>query len=353
MVFFTRPLAARLPEHSRVALFSTDMLWTIIVTAQGASAMYSLIGGLTDKAYFNSTMGLDTVFFPLAVFGLLRLFPAFWLTDDFHFAYENRNSIELTSFRPTQDGPRATGEDRKETYSLPQFANSRDSLDHTQDTVAELSQFRQTSFWPSRIFRVCYMLPLLCLFVFTFLFITPFRGKFSATLTAFLVGLFFFVFFAISIVIFLYYFARGYTTTTTIPCIASTWYKVYTFLLFFLMGTMMVIAALETRKTPCGRYTSLSGTYGDLKACWDGKNMALPIRPDMHGVFALASNNPMRPDDEETIENTWLYDFTGTCLGMVSANSGVNQGSNYSAMYDGEEWAYFIASLQALEFSQQ
>jgi hypothetical protein len=352
MAFLTRPLAVRLPEHSRVALFSTDMLWTIIVTAQGASAMYSLVGGLTGKAYFNSTMGLDTVFFPLAVFGLLRLFPAFWLTDDYHFACATGNSIELTSFRLAPDGPGATDEDRKETYSLPQFANSRDSLDHTQDAVVELSQFRPTSFWLSRIFRVCYMLPLFCLFVFTFLFITPFRGKYSATLTAFLVGLFFFAFFAISIVIFLYYFVRGYTTTTIIPCIASTWYKVYTLLLFFLMGALMVIAALETRKTPCGRYTSLSGTYGDLKACWDGRNIALPVRPDLQGPFALASNNPTKPNDEEISEDTWLYGFTGTCLGMVSANPGANQGYNYSAMYEGEEWAYFIADLESSEFSQ-
>jgi hypothetical protein len=74
----------QLPESKRVALCSWDI---IIVTLQGIQATYSLANGLIGNGAFGATIALDSIFSPLAICGLFRLFAALWLTDDFVFSY--------------------------------------------------------------------------------------------------------------------------------------------------------------------------------------------------------------------------------------------------------------------------
>ncbi|KAF5534453.1 hypothetical protein FNAPI_12368 [Fusarium napiforme] len=59
--------------------------------------------------------------------------------------------------------------------------------------------------------------------------------------------------------------------STVLPCISSAWYKFYTGVLLGFGITVIVIACIETRKTPCGKFTSGPGIQADLLACLRGK----------------------------------------------------------------------------------
>ncbi|KAI1329930.1 hypothetical protein F5Y16DRAFT_59908 [Xylariaceae sp. FL0255] len=62
-----------------------------------------------------------------------------------------------------------------------------------------------------------------------------------------------------SVVLCAYYFAKGRTASTIIPCISAAWYRIYTVVLITLAGLLFVISAVETRQTPCGKYSKLPG----------------------------------------------------------------------------------------------
>jgi hypothetical protein len=76
------------------------------------------------------------------------------------------------------------------------------------------------------------------------------------TMTTFLLGVFYFVFITISLILYTFYFFRGQTTTTIIPCVSSMWYRLYSLLLTGFMMALIIIASLETNKDPTGIYTS-------------------------------------------------------------------------------------------------
>ncbi|KAM5361042.1 hypothetical protein ACJZ2D_013369 [Fusarium nematophilum] len=88
MIKHSRQHCVQLPDDTRVALFSREMIKTLIVTIQGLQAIILLLGGLNtdERPQFNTWMAVDLIFFPLALIGLLRLCSCFWLTDEFSYA---------------------------------------------------------------------------------------------------------------------------------------------------------------------------------------------------------------------------------------------------------------------------
>ncbi|CAJ2502542.1 Uu.00g099360.m01.CDS01 [Anthostomella pinea] len=336
MVAVARPLTTRLPEHTRVEIFSKESLLTVIITLQGTSAVYSIAGGLSGATYFNSSFGLDAVFFPVAVFGLLRLCAAFWLTEDYHFGYTAvKDSFRLNSFPSVREEP------VREDLDKGPFAGvvRMDSLLQSDEPydVVNRTRFRPTSYWPSILFRALWMVPVCGLWVLSSFYVVPFGGKYDAPVTSWLVGLMFLILFTASGAIYAYYFVRGRTTTTLIPCISAFWYKIYTVLIFGLMVTTIAIACVETKKTPCGRYTSLGGVLGDITACRGQGTVLFPVGEGSKGPFALASSNPNSAGDAPVLDrNTWMYNFTGTCIGRPSDDLWVF--SDYYSLYNGSGW---------------
>jgi hypothetical protein len=77
MITRSRQFCIRVPHHSFVDPFSSSTIKTIIVTLQGAAAVYKIAS--SNYAY---ELNLSNVFFPLAILGLLRLPAALWLSDD-------------------------------------------------------------------------------------------------------------------------------------------------------------------------------------------------------------------------------------------------------------------------------
>ncbi|KAI1409234.1 hypothetical protein F5Y13DRAFT_182133 [Hypoxylon sp. FL1857] len=271
MISRSLPYCTHLPGRSRVEFVSWEMGKTIITTLQGAQPLYCLINIIVGSIDVNIHMALDDIFPVLALLGLLRLCAALWLTDDFvyttsHSSQRNRMSLARA--------PIITVEENIGTKI------SFDSLLESGFTMAVPvdAQFRPLSYWPSRLFRAVYFLAIVSLAALCAMFLVPWSKRENMyTTTSVLVGMLDITFLAMSILLYGYYSARG-TTSTVIPCISSIWYKVYTVLIMTFIVALIIISAIETRKTPCGKFTSLPGETGDITTCTTSYSQLIPTR---------------------------------------------------------------------------
>ncbi|KAI0888305.1 uncharacterized protein GGS22DRAFT_95853 [Annulohypoxylon maeteangense] len=315
MITLSLPHCTHLPQHNRINLFSSEFIKTAIVTLQGVQALVGLglaLGdGKNSKSGFVAYMGVDLIFFPLAFIGLVRLFCAFWLTDDFAYSTSTPqtglNGSELQAM---------TTKDCERRISL-------DSLLHEElsaPIVAE-DRFLPTSYWASRAFRAIFLLPTFLLLAICLMFmIQPGGGK-QFTLTAFLVALFYFIFLTTTIFICGYYLVRGHTSTI-LPCLGTRWYEAYTGILVGMILVIFVISCIETRHTACGKWTSAPYSAGDSGACSDGVRPDV-IRMDFNQLpdFGLSTTMPRVNADNKTLGDGdfWVRNFTGTCLGTLGS----------------------------------
>jgi hypothetical protein len=238
-------LAVKLPKVAHVSLLSWASAKTLIVTLQGVQAFYVIAGPLFGTLP-GPSFSIDTAFIELAMLGLLRLFAALWLTDDF--VYVMDDDIRIGSL---------TGHVSPEDHWM------RDSLDLTghldPPTALTENRFRKTS-WPSRLFRVFFITPLIAMWVTAVLWLV--RGTIF-TVTQFLAVVAGVAGSAVAITIYVYYAARHGLKSTVIPCIASTWYKALSGVLYFVFLVFAVISVVETRRTQCGTYTTVPIERGD------------------------------------------------------------------------------------------
>lgn len=310
MVALSSPYCTHLPEHARIAVFSREFVKTSIVTLQGTQAVVALGLALGDKPAsdgFVVLMGVDQIFFPLAFIGLLRLFCAFWLTDDF--AYTS-----LGSATRVEDAPSTAKMDNTSRVSMDSLLGYGVAKSDLKD-----ARFLPTSSWGSRAFRALFIILLLGLWVICVLFLLQPKGGKVFTTTAFLVALFYLVFISASVVICGYYLARGHTSTA-IPCAGSLWYASYTGLLIAMTLVVFVVACVETRRTACGRWTSAPYSVGDYWACSDSRMPdVVAVDPSSRPAFGLATIEPSYDQHNETLGygEFWVRNFTGHCLGFL------------------------------------
>lgn len=74
------------PESTRTSLLSQTTVKTLVVTLPGLQALLSLVGGLAGNealGEWQKGLSIESIFFPLSLLGLLRLFAAPWLTEDY------------------------------------------------------------------------------------------------------------------------------------------------------------------------------------------------------------------------------------------------------------------------------
>jgi hypothetical protein len=249
MMSSSRIFLTRIPSRTRISLLSATSAKTLTITLQGVQSIYSL---LIKPRNWGFVMALDSVFFPLAVLGLLRLPAALWLTEDFSYADYNKDveilrapvSISDSTVHQSQD-PSSTQSKTLLTMGLLDVESSslNDSMHPTQS-------------WRGIFVRVLFLLPLTGLFMTSLFFTFPRKGV-GFTLTGLFLNVFYTIFLCASVTIFSIYIILGLSTTTIIPCITSRWYKVYTAFLSLLAFLLILAAALETKKTPCGKYTTV------------------------------------------------------------------------------------------------
>ena len=290
-----------LPENTRIALFSREMITTIIVTSQGIQATLSLMGALdTDgtNSGFVKWMGVDTIFFPLAMISLLRLCCAFWLNDDF--GYSTSHSLALDKRANSNESSSGTLLAPMDVPPRPRFQ-------------------RPSSSWGSGILRSLFLFIVISIIALNAMYFI--RGG-RQTATTFAVEIAYIFFLSMTVFIFAPYFWTGQTTSTIIPCINSMAYKIYTAVIFGVFTTTIIISCIETRKTPCGKFTSGPGLEADIRACWNPSEDLASLHVGFNAStatlvvdeFAIANKSAFIP-----VNNTqWsAVDFTGTCFGKA------------------------------------
>jgi len=249
----------KLPEKTYTKLLSTSSLKSLIVTVQGVQSIYVLVFGLRG-GLFGLKLAVDSIFGPLAVFGLLRLCAAPWLTDDYVYSISSDEQFQamqdLAASKPynpaaTMKQPGAfVSTSGTHTAAAVSLLNSRD--------LSAGSNFRPRGNWRSWVFRVVYLLPIAFLWCICILYFLPANSHKEAVLssTTFSLALFYFGFLSISLLLYTYYFIRGFTGSTVIPCLSTMWYKIYTAISISVMLALIVVASIETRQTTCGKTTT-------------------------------------------------------------------------------------------------
>ncbi|KAF4442923.1 hypothetical protein F53441_11567 [Fusarium austroafricanum] len=252
MIQYSRSQCVQLPDGSRVALLSRDAIKTLIITVQGVQAIILLLGSQVDPSApsFTILMAVDIIFFPMALFGLLRLCSCIWLTDEFSFA--SMEDVLMSSAQPLGCN----------TTSFELLA--------ANPIMEEPQRFLSPTFWGSRVFRLLYTSIIFGLFALALVFAIPRSGNAFYTTTTLVVIIFYLMVIGMTAIMTAWYIGYKGATSTVLPCISSAWYKFYTGVVIGFGISVIVVACIETRKTPCGKFTSGPGIQADLLACLRG-----------------------------------------------------------------------------------
>jgi hypothetical protein len=232
----------RIPGSSRthVEPLSGSTLKTIAVTLQGVQAIYVIVWGATADGTFGNYLALDTIFFPIAIFGLLRLPAALWLSDEkLYHSIDPATQISDQTFPPL----------------LNRLHIGSEPLDLSQEAI--MSRYHSSGCLRGVLVRGTWILVIAGLLTVTLLQMPLGSSGLTLNLTAFAVLLLYLLFLSVTLIVLSSSMLRG-SKTTVVPCITQKWYKLYTIILFLWMFAVFVIAALGTRRTPCGRSTTWS-----------------------------------------------------------------------------------------------
>jgi hypothetical protein len=237
-----------LPDGKHVALISESTLKTVIVTLQGADSLYFLLKGYLSASNDNyqDTASVGSIFFPLAIFGLLRLVACFWLTEDFVYT----NCEELQTSAASVNTPEQIELVPRNKLLPIELLNNSDAWTG--------EDYRHPNSWQSWLFRSLFLLSILGLIVLCLWDFKPAPnlGDESFTMTVFTLIISYTFFLVISAIVYGYYFVRGCNKTTVLHCVTSLWYQIYTGVLLALALLLLIFASIETRQSACGYFTT-------------------------------------------------------------------------------------------------
>ncbi|PMD35027.1 hypothetical protein L207DRAFT_534284 [Hyaloscypha variabilis F] len=223
------------PNKNRISFVSLSMVLTLIVALQGGQALYSLISGF--NGYYPCQIAVGTIFYQLATLGLLRLPAALWLTNDFVYtdsnAWTSPAAANWIGFNPVL-GP---------TNSALLLKRSASSLENP----IILSRFHSGGTWRSASVKCFYQFLVTGAFV-TACVMTFYDSKqrvFYYTVTEKSLGLLF-------IIIYPAWTLQHHDHSL------YHWEMVQDLHRNPFASTLLVFtfAALETRRAPCGKYTT-------------------------------------------------------------------------------------------------
>jgi hypothetical protein len=310
-----------LPRSKHATLISGSTVKTVIVTLQGADSLYYLLWSnfesINTNNFINSA-SIGSLFSPLTILGLLRLVACFWLTEDF--IYINCEEVQTTIARLNTE----TEQEQEQIELVPKHIRAHkpatiinEPLDLSKASRGE--NYRSPNTWPSWLFRTLFLLVIMGLTILCTINLIPaFSRNISYTTTIFGILLFYEIFLVVTFIVLGYYFIRSRNKTTVLPCTSSLWYQVYTSTLFISMLVLIIIASLESWKSPCGFYT----TYPSNSMLCGATPSSMKNTTD--GVFGLAiignattglGFNFAQPQGEMSL----LY-FYGSCQGWFNEN---------------------------------
>lgn len=280
----SRAFCTRTPNHNHTELVSTDALKTLITTLQGIQALVVLVRGILAIAgignkFFTSTVAMDTIFYPLSVFGLLRLFAAPWLTEAYSYAEHENFMGRIGSSQPNSHTslsyppPPAAEEAHANTKQFPATGNMSSMTLLEPDTHDSMDESSPTgNSFPTIILRTCYVLLMFGILAICLCYIVPVSNKTyfltqASSSVLWLSAVLYIFFSTLTILLLIIYLIRTRrTTTTVIPCIHTWWYRAYTLVLVAAMITLIVLSGVYTRRTACGKLTVIPPMF-DRMVC--------------------------------------------------------------------------------------
>ncbi|KAK3387838.1 hypothetical protein B0H63DRAFT_471002 [Podospora didyma] len=349
------------PDSARMTVLSWEFIKTVLTTLQGGQAIFVFAANwarITTTRSVPLIPAVDRIFHPLAALGLCRLYAAFWLTSDFaYFAPRGDNATtSATPFRNTQVimvplPTQATTSQDEDTPSKSQQIYRQDSKQISPPSsdipamdLLTAGPYLPSSYLPSRLFRALYLAPMFLLVPFISLaFFSPWRVRGTSTTAtasggasggAFYVGGEYSITMILmmassmtgvltNVVIYAYYAARVGCNSTIIPCIAKTWYKVLCCVYFAGSVMILVCAAIQTRRTPCGSYTTTAPEY-DFRHCpglvsvgSSGTGTGTGLGTTVAFGLAMESASLGTTAGGFTVAN-----FTGSCQGSMGLSEG-------------------------------
>ncbi|KAH7379480.1 hypothetical protein BKA66DRAFT_571307 [Pyrenochaeta sp. MPI-SDFR-AT-0127] len=221
-------------RRPHVSLLSKSAAQTIVVALQGAQTLADVSRGFTEGDA-GEEVAMPTLFSFIALIGLYRLVVAPWLVEDFSFA--------------DVDSPHSRA-------ILNERSDTQDTFDYLKSKTPTNS-YRYQYIFRTWSIRILFYVPLLAQFILTMLLFVPFKGKgliYTATCTALIIFATYLVFATLCVI--LWEIARGQDTNVVLPSVNTVWYKAYTVSLGVGAILLFILAGLETRRTPCGIYTT-------------------------------------------------------------------------------------------------
>lgn len=301
----------RLPEKPLPPTMS--ILTTLVVAIQGFQATAFAFNSTFARESTTTLhvlsieggLGVHDVFFPVAILGLLRLFPALYLSDEHNFT--------VSGMVPSSE---------EEALELTPLTDHVD-FERNWAGLSCKGRYRTNAVWTDRLLRLVLVGFLSGLWVTLFLNAFP---HMAIPASNFVMILLYHFLIGSSVVTFSYYFARGTSlSTTAIPCINSIWFKLYTALLYIFMLFTFILFAIETRKTPCGTYTTWpeNGLY-DVVFCpgsvYVGLSSGALSSNNSLGLVATQPGDPTSPNVSTIAPGFSILDFAGLCLGRFNSS---------------------------------
>jgi hypothetical protein len=228
------------PEKPYTKAISASSLSSFTVAFQGAQALAILIQLQLPNPNASFGSDLTTLFFPLALIGILRLPAAPWLTNEHAYAYSD------------------------ETKKAPQQSSTRvgkGASVWTASPAEQTSGYLATNHWKCILYRLWWALSILGVMglglytCFHQLQVSPGNTVYFST-TLLLEVLMYAVLCLGFIGVHVGYSLTKRHVSTVVPCANSIWYKLYTVLLMALAVAAFIVGSIETVQYPNGTFNS-------------------------------------------------------------------------------------------------
>jgi hypothetical protein len=260
----SRAWLTKVPEHSHVPLISASSLVSVVLTLQASQAMFLIVASLFPNVPYHFGNGLPYVFFPLSCLGLPRLVAAFWLSGDY--GYLNAENLELVRgvTRRSVGTVEKVVTDHVVEYPV---GEERSVEECVSDRLYERHCWRgivYTIFW---IVSSCALLGTSAAATSKLWWGYAENMPYSSVSHLIDNGMYF-VTTSAAMLIYCTYILMGRTHTTIIPCIHSTWYKIFSIILMAMALVAVLCNILETRQLLDGTATTLPEFYcANLPIC--------------------------------------------------------------------------------------
>ena len=261
----SRAWITKVPEERHVPILSASSLVSLVLTLQGIQATFLIAAGVDPSSSYRIGQGLAYVFLPLGCLGLIRLTAALWLSSDY--GYLNISDVTVADVTAAPLSMEKTLCERVLSAHAIEGQLSTDPQDRLLPAYC----------WRGILYRIWW--------IFT---VTGLLGVSAAScsrmwwgyatevpynaLSRLILQAMYFVLTCSGVLIHSTYVLMGRTGSTLIPCIHSTWYKVFTILFMATSLVCVVVAALETRTLRSGTYTTLPEFY-----CKKAGSLCVPV----------------------------------------------------------------------------